>query len=162
MTRRQHQAVLRDQRHHFFHFREQFTITRDTDKLPILFRIPYLIFRVEGGHPYEPSPSSRDLGHVCHSRGIDSTNGEVQVDSAEHFQTRYFLTDQICKSTRRIVVVLEDNSAHALRTCKLRHIERVNGPRPAVRIAVNVDIDRPSEHSICVVRADLLSRKYRR
>src|SRR5262252_5342573 len=162
MARRQHQSVLRDQRHHFGHFREQFTITRDTDKWAILLRAPHLIFRAEGGYSYEASPSSRDLGHVCHSRGIDSTDGEIQVDSAQHFQTGYFLPDQVCQSTRRIVVVLEDNSAHALRTRKLRHIERVNGPRPAVRIAVNVDIDRPSEHSICVVRPDLLSRNYRR
>src|SRR5262245_14137336 len=106
MARGEDQTVLRDQAKHFFHLREQLSITCDTDERSILFRVPHLILRIERRHPYKPSPSSRDFSHVCHSRGVYSTNREVQVDSAEHFQTRYFLSHQIRKPTSRIVVVL--------------------------------------------------------
>src|SRR5262245_60637135 len=161
MARGEHQTVLRDERQHFFHFRKQFAITSDTHEWPVLFGVPNLILCIECRHPNEPPPSSRDLGHVCHSRGIYSANREVEVDSAEHFQTGYLLPDQVGQSTRRIIVVLQDDSAHTLRMSKLGHIERVNGPGPAVRIAVNVDIDRPGEDSVRIVRTSLLSSSYR-
>src|SRR5262249_31905904 len=84
----------------------------------------------------------------------------VEIDPAEHLEPRRFLAREVREAGRRVVMILQDDRAHALRARLLRRVDAVDRPRHVVGIGVNVDVDCAAQHARAVIR-DILLRKKR-
>ena len=156
MTRGEHEIVLRDERDDLLHLRHQVLSTRDGHKWPILLGESNLVLGVERRHPDQPSPSAGHLRHVLDRGRVDAADREVQVDSAEDFDARDQLAHHVDQTGGRLVVILEDDRAHAPRLRKLRDFNPVDRPRTIVGKAMDVDVDRSSERASGIVGAATL------
>jgi hypothetical protein len=99
MARREHQfsvavdrSRVRDHSKDFLHLRQQLAVAGHGDKRPIrVFRAAHDVFGVKGGHPDDPSPPTRDLGHVPHLLRVDATDRPAQNNAAKHLYTIFHL-----------------------------------------------------------------------
>ena len=83
---------------------------------------------------------------------VHAADGEVQIDAAEHFDARHFLADDLREASGRVVVVLEDDRAHAAVAGELRGIDGVHRSRGVVGRGVNVDVDGAGERPVVTAR----------
>ena len=137
--------MLRDRRNDRFRLGQQRAAARYAHERTILLRVAHLIFSVERRHPDDAAPSAGDLGEVFDRRGVHAADREIQIDAAEHFQTRRLFAREVREPRGRIVVILQNEAAHAFRARQLRDVDAVDGPRHVVGIGVNVDVDRSAE-----------------
>src|SRR6186997_262028 len=91
MASRQHKPVFCDQRNDLFHFRQKLAVSSDADKGTVFVGIPDLVFGIERGHPDKAPPSAGYFRHVVNRGGIDSADGQIQIDTAEDFYAGNFL-----------------------------------------------------------------------
>ena len=71
---------------------------------------------------------------MFHRDGVHPADGEIQVDPAEDLEARRLFAREKRQPGGRIVVILEDDSAHALRARQLRRFEPVVDARHVVGI----------------------------
>src|SRR4051812_19744374 len=152
MSRLEHEIAGCNHANDLLDLRKQLAVTRGAHERAVLFRVTDLILRVERGHPHDSSPPARDLRHVLDRRGVHAADGQVQVDAAEYLDARHFLPDNRGQAAGRVVVVLEDDPAHAVHAGELRSVDRVNGSWRVVGVSVNMDIDRAGQQRVFATR----------
>jgi hypothetical protein len=150
MTGGKDEIALRDHRDHLTNGGQQFAILRDRHERAILLRRPHLVLSIEGRHPHDAAPATRYGGHVLDSSRIDTADGQVQCNSAEHLDIRHHFANQKCQSGSGVVVVLEHDRAHFARLCQFGDFDRVDRSRSIIRITVHVDVDGAVEQSSAI------------
>ena len=141
----QHQLVLRDHRDHRSGFGQKLAVAADADERPRLFREAHLVLGVECRHPDDASPAAGDPGEVFHRGRIHAADREIEIDPAEHLESRCLFPREKRQPRGRVVMILEHDAAHALRSCQCGNVEAVNRARHVVGIGVNVDVNGSAE-----------------
>jgi hypothetical protein len=103
----------------------------------------------ERRHPDHFAESACCRCHVLDGGRVDAADGEVQVDAAEHVDPRHLLTDDVGEPRRELVVVLDDDGPHAVRLGLPRGFDGIDGPRAAVRLGMDVNVDSPAKRIRC-------------
>ena len=80
-------------------------------------------------------------GTTIDGGGVESSDGPVQYNAAEHFDPGHFFADQIRHGRRGFEVVLDDDCAESSGFGVSGGINEVDRSRHGVRIAVDVDVD---------------------
>ena len=78
-------------------------------------------------------------------RRIDATDRQVEIDPAEYLKVWNDEAYDIGETGGRLVMVLEDDGAHAARSRLADDFDRINRTRPVVGEAVDVDVDGAGE-----------------
>ena len=130
MAGRQHEAMFGDDLNDRLRRRQQLAVSRDADERPVLFRIADLVLGIEGRHPDQAAIRPGHLGHVLDRAGFMPPTDEIQIDAAEDLDARHLLAHHVGQPGGRVVVILQDDAAHAVRA---RHDGRPRGHRPSAR-----------------------------
>jgi hypothetical protein len=154
----EHEPVPGDDGDDGFRLRQQLTVFRHADERAVLLRVAHLVFRIEGGHPDEASPSTRDLRQVLDGRGVHPADRQIQVDSSEHFEAGNLLAREIREAGGGVVMIFEDDAAHPFRAGEPGRLEPIEGARHVVGIGVDVDVDGAGQKTGRVVRSAALTR----
>src|SRR5580765_1672382 len=161
MAGRQHEAMFRDDLNHGLRRRQQLAVFRDADEWAHLLRIADLILRIEGRHPYQASIRPRYLGHVFDCRWIHAANRQIQIETTEDLDARYLLADHVGEPGGRVVVILEDDRAHAVRARHHGRFHSIDRPLDVVGRSVHMNVDRAREQPR-IVRTRHRDRAHRR
>ena len=149
MTGGERQIVLRDQRKHFEHFRQQLATPRDADERPLFLVVSDFVLRIVRRHPHDPAVVSGHVGHVADRLRIDPTDRRIEGETAKHFNPlRSVLPHEKCESRGFRVMVLENDAAQTAILVETSDLEPVPLARVAVGIAMRVQIDRANERRI--------------
>ena len=98
---------------------------------------------IGGGDGRHPDHLAAHLQRVLHGIGVEAAERVVEHDGAErlHAEMRIALADQLDDRRGRVVVVLEQDRAHAGRGGLLHGIDMVDQARHHRRAAVAVQVD---------------------
>ena len=110
------------------------------------FAVRTLFSESKRRHPDDTSQPARDADHVLDRGRVDAADRTVQRNAAQHLNPGSDPGNNPGKRGRRIVVVLQHDRAHASRLRQPGDLDGVNGARPIVGRAVDMDVDRPGEH----------------
>ena len=72
---------------------------------------------------------------------VHTADREIEIDAAEHLEPGRCLAREERQARGRIVVILEDEAAHAASVRELRHLDTVYRARHVVRVGMDVDVD---------------------
>jgi hypothetical protein len=83
---------------------------------------------------------------------IDSADRPIQVDAAENFDARHFLPNDVGQRGGRFVMILQHEATHAAFFRKSREVDGIDRARPAVGIAVRVNVNHTRQGRLAMRR----------
>src|SRR5262249_53453817 len=127
VPRSEHETMFGNRGDDRFRGRQQLAVLRDADERTILLGKTDLILGVKGGHPHQLAARTSRRSHVLNCSRIHPANREIQIDAAKYFDPWYLFANDVSESGGVLVMVLQHDGAHPVRSRLLRGFDAVNG-----------------------------------